>query len=169
MTLQLHVILWETPSTAGIFTHAWTVVKFVTIWLHREGDFQPINEQRKKNSFSITLLYLQRHAGVCPVSPVLSSFNFPVLSESITLQHLLSTVPSLTLTSCLPCGQKNCPGRWIDSVLDTYWRKSLPICFLVGIYSTVIILMLWLLTRLIGCTDSEATCLSNLLFIIAML
>lgn len=46
--------------------------------------------EREKLRLCLSLCYLQTYASACPVSPAPSPTNFPALSQSITLQSLLS-------------------------------------------------------------------------------
>lgn len=109
---------------------------------------QLIHRHEEKNClFPSPSSTLQTYAAACPVSPVLLLYEFPpLLSESITLQHLLSAVTFLTLTSCLPCSQKNSPGRWNLCVWDPSWSIPTPFPFTAQLFSII----LQLLTRLRG-------------------
>lgn len=148
-----------TGPAAGICTHTPQTPEYlVTIWLH--DFFLLIHWQREKGTLCFSLCSLQTYAGACPVSPALSCSNFP--SEPVTLQHLLSMLTFLTLTSCSPCRTNTCPpGRWNISVSVWVFTKVSPCrhIFLLYLDSSPMILTLH---------STEESNASVLVFIIEM-
>lgn len=108
----------QAPSTVLNLVTIWFTI-FLCIFIHMERHNLPL-------PFHFYTLWHMLARAV--FSHVLSSTNFPELSESISLQHLLSTINLLTLTSCLPCGEKGLSWKGEKFSINIYWRPCSTFC-----------------------------------------
>lgn len=111
--------------------------------------------EREKLRLCLSLCYLQTYASTCPVSPAPSPTNFPALSQSITLQNLLSMLSLPHAHKLFPLWSKDLSRKVKGSGTSVRHHSFL------FIYSVKL-----LFECFNSLTDWGTTCFSTLLFII---